>query len=434
MDDIIVKKWNLSQRFFLRFIFLYFILYVCPYGLEYIYKLNTNSFTFWNDITIWFGELVYNWEFNKDYLYPFSDSKFEYSRLTLIILISSVGSLIWTFLIDLKFKIDYDTKLKTLLITLIRYHVGFVLINFGLSKVFGIQFGEMSLDTLESQIGDNYGMTLLWSFMSYSKFFTYAAGFSQLIGGVLLLFRKTAFIGALICFITMVNVVLMNIGYNVTIKIVAIHLLVMTIILLQQHIKRMIDFFILNKPTSPQIRRWLFDNTRFKKTGLILKIIVLGYFTITKSFSLNESLNSYVKNDYEYMTAFHKIETFVVNGDTIPDTKSNKDRWRSLSFNGTSYYPEVFAVITNNKWNPKRYTFKADTLNKTITYYPLGTSEKELEHITKNQLTYKIVPGKREYIFNGIHESDTIWFKTKFKTVEDYELTNPNNKLHWIVD
>ena len=161
--------------------------------------------------------------------------------------------LIWTYVIDPILRPKYSLKLSLLLKTLLRYHVAFIIMGYGISKLMGIQFGEMDLNYLDTKTGDYFGIGFLFSFMSYSKLFLTVAGSVQLIGGLLLLYRKTYFLGAFICFIAMLNVVIMDIGFNVSIKIFAIHILLMIIVLLQDNIKKMIDFFILNKSTIPEV-------------------------------------------------------------------------------------------------------------------------------------------------------------------------------------
>lgn len=431
MGNLENNHWSLSKKIYLRFIFLYTLFYIYPYGFEYIYGFSVKSISFWEDITIWFGESVFDWEFNRDYLYPLGDTKFEYCRLLLVTIFSVFGSIIWMF-IDSKIKLNYNLKLKVLIKTILRYHVAFVIIMFGITKVFMIQFGEMDLDRLETKTGDYSGMSFLWSFMSYSKLYTITVGWVEIIGGVLLLLRKTTFIGAFIVFVAMANVVLMDIGFNVTVKIFAIHLFLMTLMLLSNNIKRMIDFFILNKPTLPNTDQALFTVFKFKKVGYVIKGILLLYFIVAQVFDHNEYVNKYLNNRYKSITAFHEIEIFVINGDTIPALKSSKKRWKSLSISGKSYYPETLAIKKMNSKYEERYSFEADTINKVITYqlYDYGITNNE-EKKTEYQFKYEQI-NKGEFVFEGVHKGDSIWMKTKSKTLENYMLTA--NRLNWIID
>jgi len=166
----------------------------------------------------------------------------------LIAILSVLGTIIWLF-IDAKFKWNYNEKLKVLIKTILRYHVGLTLIIYCISKVLMLQFGEMDFNRLENTMGNQTGMSFLWAFMSYSKFYTMSTGWIEVIGGILLLFRRSTFIGAFILFIGMANVVLIDIGYDDRVKMFAIHLFLMTVLLLSDDFKRLYHFFILNQPT-----------------------------------------------------------------------------------------------------------------------------------------------------------------------------------------
>ncbi|WP_027395828.1 DoxX family protein [Aquimarina latercula] len=422
MTHIETPHWSLSSKIFLRFIFLYLLFYIYPYGFEYIRELDTSDISFWQGITVWFGETFLSWEFDKQNLLNGFDSKYDYSRFLLITVLSIIGTIAW-ILIDTKFKLNYNQKLKTLTRTILRYHIGLTLIIYGLAKVFMLQFGEMDLDRLENTIGNHNGMSYLWTFMSYSKFYTMTTGWVEVIGGVLLLFRRSTFIGAFILFIAMINVVIIDIGYDVRVKMFAIHLLVMTVLLISNDLKRMINFFILNKPTVPIIELPLFTNPKTKKIGYILKACILLYFTISSSINFSNRIKSQTANRYPSMTGFHQVEIQMVNGDTIP--KSTNIRWKNISINGSSYRPETLKIIQEDK-KQLYFLFEADTIKRTIDFHEYNDSEKKANSFTYDRLDDNV------FIFKGSYKGDSIWVRTKAKTFKNYRLTKSG--MRWITD
>ena len=412
---------SILNRFFLRFVFLYLVFYIYPYGFEYIQELDTNDISIWENITIWFGEGFLGWEMDKERLMKGFDSKYDYSRFLLITLLALLGTGIWMF-VDSKTKSDYNSKLKTLTRTILRYHVGLTLIIYGISKVFMLQFGEMDLDKLESTVGSNNGMRFLWTFMSYSKFYTMSTGWIEVIGGVLLLFRRTTFIGTFILFISMVNVVLIDIGYDVRVKMFAIHLLLMTILLMSNDLKRITNFFFFNKPTKPSIELALFSSGIYKKIGYALKGALLLYFTVSCFFIYKDRIHKHKENRYPSLTSFHEVQTQIINGERIPET--DERRWKSISINGNSYRPESLRISSKDSY-PKYYSFTADTIQKTISLVSKN-------HPDLYEFTYKELPDK-VFIFEGASsQGDSIWIKTKSKSLKDYPLTS--NKIKWITD
>lgn len=414
------KTWNTLNRIWSRFIFLYLIFYIYPYGFEYIHELNTSDISIWENITICFGEYFFGWEFDKTQLLKGFDSKYDYSRFALIAILGTICTLIW-IVIDSKNKVEYNSKLKILTRTILRYHVGLTLIIYGLAKILMLQFGEMDLDKLESRLGSTNGMGYLWNFMSYSKFYTISTGWIEFIGGIFLLHRKTSLLGTIILFISMINVVLIDIGYDVSVKMFAIHLLIMTFLLLTHDIKR-ISNFLFNKTAQPSIDETLFSTKLNKKIGYILKVALLTYFTISCFFSFKDRLQPLRENRFESLTKFHEVEMQIINGNKIP--YSDGSRWNNISINGNAFRPET-VKITSMDNTKSLYSFTADTILKTMNFDPINASESFNFH-------YKEYPGK-VFIFEGSSNlGDSIWLRTKSKSLKDYPLTS--NRIKWIRD
>ncbi|MFP2994662.1 hypothetical protein ABN763_02080 [Spongiivirga sp. MCCC 1A20706] len=422
MTNITHTQQKTLSKYLLRFVFLYIVLYIYPYGFEYIQELTTSDISFWQPITIWFGETFLGWEFNDKRLLNGFDSKYDFSRFLLIACLSVIGAFIW-MLIDTKLKTDYSKKLKILLKTILRYHVGLTLIIYGLSKVFMLQFGTMDLDRLENTAGNHTGMRFLWDFMSYSEFYTRTSGWIELIGGILLLFRKTTFIGAFISFIAMANVVLVDIGYDVRVKMFAIHLFLMTILILTEDIGRMIDFFIRNKPTVPKTNESLLTGKTSKKIGYVLKGAILSYFIISCFTIYPERISRQKNNRFAFMTQYHTVDLFIKNGDTLDNSEGT--RWKNISINGMSYWPETFNLITIDK-SQQRFNFEVDTISKEFRFKPTRGE-------AKDEFLFKFQNGKNKTTtFKGIYLGDTLEVETHYKTFEDYPLTK--SRFKWITD
>ena len=85
---------HIIYRYFHKFIFIYLVLYIYPYGFEYIQELKPDTISFWERPTIWFGENAMGWQMNEDRLMKGFDSMYDYSRFVLIALVSFIGALI----------------------------------------------------------------------------------------------------------------------------------------------------------------------------------------------------------------------------------------------------------------------------------------------------------------------------------------------------
>jgi hypothetical protein len=81
---------------------------------------------------------------------------------------------------------------------------------YGVVKLFQGQFSAPSLEALTTPLGELPPMRLLWLFMGYSKPYIFFGGFLETAGGLLLFFRRTALLGALMVAAVMLNVVMLN--------------------------------------------------------------------------------------------------------------------------------------------------------------------------------------------------------------------------------
>ena len=76
-----------------------------------------------------------------------------------------------------------------------------------------IQFdGAIEIDKTVSELT---GMELMWAFYSYSKSFSMTLGILEIIGGILILIKKTRIIGCLLTSTILINVIFQDIYFGV---------------------------------------------------------------------------------------------------------------------------------------------------------------------------------------------------------------------------
>jgi hypothetical protein len=415
-----------AQQFFQRFILLYLICYIFPYGFEYIIELKPDDISIWTSLTTWFGEAVFGWEFNPKRLMKGFDSKYDFSRFLLITLLSLLGALLWGVLAR-KIEAIKRIRVKTWVITIIRYHVGLTLILYGLAKVLVLQFGELDLLTLENKMGSYTGMSFLWRFMSYSPFYAQVTGWVEIIGGLLLLFRSTTFLGATISLVAMINVVVIDIGYDVSVKMFAIHLLLMVVILVGYNIQRLVQFFVFNKTMIPSVKYESLFPEKLKILQYILKVGIILYFSISQFVFQGGRLDrKSTESEAPSLSSVYFVKHQTINGkhavgDSIPENL----QWEAIFINGSSYLKNSM-VIQDAKGSRKYFTTETDTLKKTLLFYPFRGKKEDASTFTYEKLEDK------KMRFEGIYQGDTISIVTESKAMEDYRLIQ--SKIKWIRD
>jgi hypothetical protein len=120
-------------------------------------------------------------------------------------------------------------------------------------------------------------MGLLWTFMGASAAYTMFCGSVEAIGGVLLLFRRTTAIGALVAAGAMLNVAMLNFCYDVPVKLYSLHLFLMSAFLLLPEVKPLWNFFLAHRTSRlesvslPKFeRRWL------RGAAIVLQVLVVA--------------------------------------------------------------------------------------------------------------------------------------------------------------
>lgn len=184
--------------------------------------------------------------------------------------------LIWHFL-EKKQKIN-SAKIYGFLYSNIRYCIAFTIAAFGWKKFYGLQFivpTEISNMPMNQQSGE----WLTWFYFGYSHTFGVIIAVIQIVGGYLLLFRKTLLIGAIILFSLLLNLTLINIFYqmNAGALLQSVLLTIGVLFLILLDYKKLVVFFIKTKSNLPSLN---FRSVLVKNILRISAIVLSLLFTI----------------------------------------------------------------------------------------------------------------------------------------------------------
>jgi hypothetical protein len=91
--------------------------------------------------------------------------------------------------------------------------VSFSMLLYGIGKP--LQFSNSSI--AQKPVSALTGMELMWAFYGYSKVYPLVLGFFEIMGALLLLFRKTRLLGGLVITSILFNVILQDIFYGVNV-------------------------------------------------------------------------------------------------------------------------------------------------------------------------------------------------------------------------
>jgi hypothetical protein len=118
-------------------------------------------------------------------------------------------------------------------------------------------------------------MRLLWAFMGASAAYSAFAGLAELCGALLLLFRRTTTLGALILAASLTNVTMLNFAYEVGVKLPVTVYFLAALTLLAPEVGKLSRVFLFNDQFRPASRDEQRDRWRQRIVHAIKAVIVL---------------------------------------------------------------------------------------------------------------------------------------------------------------
>jgi len=278
--------WRLSEkpgvRTAERCVLVYLVLYVFPFpigaipGTERISDLYDNL---WAPLVPWVGSHLLHLAAPIVVLPNGSgDTTFNYVQVLCTLVLAAAAVVAWTVI---RPHAAISPRTREAVRIYIRYALGATLVQYGALKFFHLQFPAPTAGRLIEPYGESSPMGLLWTFMGASTSYLVFAGMMELGSGLLLFWRRTTLLGALVAAGVVANIVMLNFSYDVPVKLFSLHLLAMALLVIAPDARRLIDFFLKHRPTLPRTvqlslpRPWL-RRTRPVLKGLFLVAILFG--------------------------------------------------------------------------------------------------------------------------------------------------------------
>jgi uncharacterized membrane protein YphA (DoxX/SURF4 family) len=419
--------WSLPQRIAFRFVFCYLLLYNLPFPL-YLLPIPglgavfTAYFKFWDTVVLWTGAHVLHLAHPVQNLRGKTgsgDTTYDYVQLLCFAAFAALSTLLWTLAAP-RGKAREHRRLHEWLRIYVRYALGTTLLGYGMSKVIKTQFPFPSQDRLLEPFGQASPMGLLWTFMGVSTPYTVFAGAMEVLGGVLLFFRRTTTLGALVTVAVMTNIFMLNMCYDVPVKQFSLHLLLMAVFLLVPDLGRLANVLVLHRPTEPASLAPPWSARWARIGGLALCVLYLGYTLFTDIQGSLQMPNQFGPGRMTKAPIYgtFEVEQFVRNGQTVPPLPTDASRWRRLM----SFYPQVLSV----RWMDDtlhRYTSEYSPAKHSVALSPFdGKGE-------KGAFTYSF-PDKDHVVLQGTLVEETLTVKLRRLDTSRFLLVSRG--FHWV--
>jgi hypothetical protein len=282
------ERWSLALRVAFRFCAVYFGLYclttqIVSSIIQFVNIPNLTALQPVRWMVTWTAEHVFH--ITKTLVYQCSgsgDKTFDWVLDFCVLVTALLATVVWSA-VDRK-RANYRTAYKWFHLAM-RLALGTQMLVYGFAKVVPAQMPFPFLTRLLEPYGNFSPMGVLWASIGASPAYEIFAGSCEAIGGMLLFFPRTAFLGALICLADLTEVFTLNMTYDVPVKLFSFHLILICVLLLAPDWRRIMSF-IFQRASAASESLELFASRRANRISVgaqaifgLTMIFAHGYYS-----------------------------------------------------------------------------------------------------------------------------------------------------------
>jgi hypothetical protein len=424
-------EWSALRRFGFRCVFAYLLLYNFTVALEYVPVVGEQVYLAldggWRWFVPWVGKQLFGLDIT---VFPAGsgDTTFNYVQVFVFAVLALLAATTWT-LLDRR-RPNYE-RLHAGLRIYIRYVLAVTMISYGMAKVVQTQFPHPDARHLTQTYGDSSPMGLLWTFMGYSTAYNAFIGASETACGLLLWYRRTTLFGALLTTIVMLNVFVLNMCFDVPVKLYSAHIVLMAVWLMLPDVPRLVSAFALHRAVPGVVIRPLFGRRGFQRAWVALKTLLLGGYLVSSTTGNLEWYRKLQGSESTPLSGYYVVEEFHLDGELRPPLITDAQRWRSLFVSDTAfegrYSVRIKTMDDKSRWARCKIDAAASTLELEVPG-PLGPTGEPSE--TKTTL-FTVREGEGgTWTFDGTFADHAIVATAKRRALDEFPLVNRG--FHWI--
>jgi hypothetical protein len=340
-----IPHWGLGLRVAFRFCFVYFGLFcICTQifgGLISIPKmeiLDPSSLWPMRQITFWTAAHIFHARLPLVYTGSGSgDKTFDWVLAFCLLVFAALATAIWSVL-DRR-RENYVTLYKWFRL-FIRFALAGQMFGYGMDKLIPLQMPFPYLTRLLEPFGNFSPMGVLWSSVGASPAYEIFTGFAEMLGGILLIAPRTTMLGALVCVADTTQVFMLNMTYDVPVKLFSFHLVLMALFLVAPEFQRLADFFFRNRTVAPSAQPQLFQTRRANRIAIAAQIVFGIWMVGTAAYGGWGDWHTYGGGRPKSpLYGIWSVDELSIDGQIRSPLLTDYDRWHRAIFD----FPEAVA-------------------------------------------------------------------------------------------
>jgi hypothetical protein len=344
------------------------------------------------------------------------DTLFGWVQAFSLLLLATVVTLIWSVVARRRTE---HPKLYGWFRLFLRIALGARFLYYGIATLIPTQKPTHDLIRLVEPFGNFSPMGVLWSSIGASPAYEIGTGFAEALAGVLLFFPVTSLVGALLGLMDATMVFLVNMTYDVNLKLFSFHLIAMSLFLLAPNARPLFDLFIRHRAGSlrpePAVggspsawRKIVIAQAVFCAYTLVI-FIYLGV-SIWKTSWLSGAPRSPVFGIWD-------VDTMAAGGAVKPPLLSDSTRWRRVIFQGPT------ATLQRMDDTFRQYSATVDSTARSLIVSTRDTTK------PKSVLRYHRVDHEH-LIIDGKMDDQDIHLALTFRNPDSF--LQRSRGFHWV--
>jgi hypothetical protein len=285
-----------------------------------------------------------------------------------VLVVAAIATAVWSA-VDRR-RTEY-ARLSAWFLVFIRLCLGGQMLWYGVAKVIPTQMPTPPLAALLKPFGDLSPASLLWLQVGSSHPYEIMLGAAEVAGGLLLFLPRTATLGALVSLLSMGQVFMLNISFDVPVKILSFHLLLISLVLLAPQIRRLANVLVLERPSEPASQPLLFAAPRANRIATLVQVL-LGIWALIGCVQVGwQAWHEYGGGRTKpELYGIWSVTEFTVDGKPLPPLTTDETRWQRLVFDEpeTMTYQRMDGELVQSPAEVNAATIRLPELRATFTY------------------------------------------------------------------
>lgn len=329
--DAEAAAWSLPTRIAFRFCLIYFGAYVITTQmlqgmLPFMPTFGTLPPT--RGIVLWVGRHLLGFTGVSIHPTGSGDTAYDWSQAFTLLLLAAVGTVIWSVAARGKLR---HPRLFAWFRFFLRLAVGTTFLGYGFAKAIPTQMPVLTLTRLVEPFGNFSPMGVLWYSVGASPAYEIATGSAEVLAGILLIVPRLATAGALVALMDATMIFLLNMTYDVPVKLFSFHLVLMSLFLLAPMAPRFVDLFVLHRPSAipaePALGRSRAAQRAWSAVQIVYGLVMIGLLAVQGVRGWHQYGGGAPKSP---LYGIWEVEEMSIGGVVHPALLTDSTRWRRV--------------------------------------------------------------------------------------------------------